>query len=96
MTFLPVNTSFHCRPFPMPKTRKDALLALCAKIGGEQGRELLARVEQADRTGLLGKYFDQELSEEEFAASVRAMEKTLAISREWAQWPPVATWDQRN
>jgi hypothetical protein len=80
----------------MPKTRKDVLIAWCDKIGGAAGREMRARLEQMIELGNLPMRLDEEFTEEEFDAAIKAMEKTAGHVREWSSWPPISTWDRRN
>ena len=88
----------------MPKTRRDVIYTLCEKIGGEKGRIMRIHFEQLGAQGKVDDSFvgkmcarlDEEISEEEFAASLRTMEKTYGITREWEKFPPVKTWDRRN
>jgi len=77
---------------------------MCDKLGGKTGRALRSRIEQIsvqenlndDIIGQIRARLDEELSDEEFAAALRASAKTLSIMHEWAKWPPVETWDLRN
>ena len=80
----------------MSKTRKDVLYAWCEKIGGEAGRKMRAQLEQLIALGKLPQRLDEEFSDEEFAAALKAMEKSVGHVRAWSAWPPLSTWDRRN
>ena len=80
----------------MPKTRADLLRVLCDKLGGEKGEALRAQLDRLVAAGKFGPWPDKEYTDDEFTAALQTMERQLAVTREWAGWPPVATWDRRN
>ncbi|HVU32101.1 MAG TPA: hypothetical protein VHE61_01615 [Opitutaceae bacterium] len=57
----------------MPKTRKDLLLAIADRIGGERGRRMREAVQHSGCLDLM----DRELSDEEFAAQLENAERDL-------------------
>jgi hypothetical protein len=58
----------------MPKTKRDLLYAVAAKIGGETGEKLLARLQKKT---IIDDILDRPMSDEDFQAQLQKMENGL-------------------
>lgn len=57
----------------MAKTRRDLLIAIAKKVGGERGRRMREALEQCDFSGLL----DRPITDQEFAQQLKNAEREL-------------------
>lgn len=76
----------------MPKTKRDLLHAVAAKIGGETGGKLLARLQQKT---IIDDILDRPMSDEDYEAQLSKMEtglpNALAILQS-EQWMKSKEW----
>lgn len=77
----------------MAKTRRELLLAIAEKVGGERGRQMRDAVKRCYHANL-----DREISEDEFAATLAQAERDLptVLAHAEAIFPEPGTWGFPN